>query len=111
MGFLCLLYRLVWADYLSVASPYSKLNFQVNKGFALSISHKLIACACSNGIVRLFTIENLKYAGSLLYSKAKKLENEIVCHTRDTEEDFQIFPILPDAIACQFMMSEKLGES
>lgn len=61
--------------------------------------------------MRLFTIENLKYAGSLLYSKAKKYcaENDIVCHTKDTEKDFQVFPILPDAIACQFMTSEKLG--
>ena len=89
------------------------MNYQnSHKGFALSVSHMLIACACSNGIVQLFTIENLKYAGSLLYSKAKKYcaENDFVCHTKDTEKDFQLFPILPDVIACQFMTSEKLGE-
>ena len=89
------------------------MNYQPkNKGFVLFVSHMLIACACSNGIVRLFTIENLKYAGSLLYLKAKKYcaENAFVCHTKDTEKDFQLFPILLDAIACQFMTSEKLGE-
>lgn len=60
----------------------------------------------------LFTIESLKYAGSLLYSKSKQYcaESDIVSHAKDTEKDFQVLPILPDAIACQFMTSEKLGE-
>ncbi|XP_024024941.1 mitogen-activated protein kinase-binding protein 1 [Morus notabilis] len=75
----------------------------VDKGFAVSVSDKLIACACSSGIVRLFTIETLKYAGSLSYSKDKKGggigNNDIFCPNKDVETDFQLLPNLPDAVA------------
>ncbi|PON63709.1 WD repeat containing protein [Trema orientale] len=86
------------------------VDLKVEKGFAISVSDKLVACACSNGIVQLFTIDALKYAGSLLYSKDRKGcgENVIVCHAKDKENDFQLLPTLPDAVACQFSMSEKL---
>ncbi|XP_060673982.1 uncharacterized protein LOC107430725 isoform X3 [Ziziphus jujuba] len=91
-------------------SVRKSVDLKVRKGFALSISNKLIACACSNGIVCLFNVETLKYAGSLLYSKSKQycVESDIVSHAKDTEKDFEVLPVLPDAIACQFMMSEKL---
>lgn len=87
-------------------------NFQVGKGFALSASNMLVACACSNGIVQLFASENLTYAGSVIYSKAKKShgESDIVCNTKAAEKVDQVSPSLPDAIACQFSTSEKLGE-
>ncbi|XP_062095314.1 uncharacterized protein LOC133801171 isoform X2 [Humulus lupulus] len=81
------------------------VDLKVEKGFAISVSDKLVACACSNGIVQLFATETLKYVGSLLYSKDKKgcAEDDIVSHAKEREND-----TLPDAVACQFTMSEKL---
>ncbi|XP_030479012.1 uncharacterized protein LOC115696243 isoform X1 [Cannabis sativa] len=81
------------------------VDLKVEKGFAISVSDKLVACACSNGIVQLFAIDTLKYVGSLLYSKDKKgcAEDDINSHAKEPEND-----ILPDAVACQFTMSEKL---
>ncbi|EXB89953.1 Mitogen-activated protein kinase-binding protein 1 [Morus notabilis] len=103
-GVLCLIH--------SGLSVRKSVDLKVDKGFAVSVSDKLIACACSSGIVRLFTIETLKYAGSLSYSKDKKGggigNNDIFCPNKDVETDFQLLPNLPDAVACQFMMSEKL---
>lgn len=92
-------------------SQVSNLNFQVAKGFALSASDKLVACACSNGIVLLFTSETLNYVGSLLYSKAKSCQaGTDVYHPSAPEKDFQLLPALPDAVACQFSTSENLGK-
>uniref|UniRef100_A0A2N9FAB1 Anaphase-promoting complex subunit 4 WD40 domain-containing protein n=1 Tax=Fagus sylvatica TaxID=28930 RepID=A0A2N9FAB1_FAGSY len=83
---------------------------KVGKSFALSASNILVACACSNGIVQLFASETLKYAGSVIYSKAKMGhgESDIVCNTKAAEKGDQVSPALPDAIACQFSTSEKL---
>lgn len=97
--------------------PYSlvftiqNLNFQVEKGFAVSVSNNLIACACSSGIVRLFTTETLKHAGNILYTKDKKVHGkmDIVSHSNSTKNDSEQLSSLPDAWACQFMKSEKLG--
>ena len=89
------------------------MNYQPkNKGFVLFVSHMLIACACSNGIVRLLAIETFKHTGTLLYTKDKTGcgKNDIVSHASDVENDFQLLTSLPDAVACQFMMSQKLGE-
>ncbi|XP_037495031.1 mitogen-activated protein kinase-binding protein 1 [Jatropha curcas] len=84
------------------------VDLKVEKGFALSASAKLVACACCNGIVQLFMSETLNYAGSLLYSRAKICREQaaIVYSSSTMEKDFQ--PGLPDAVACQFSTSEKL---
>ena len=85
---------------------------QVEQGYALSASDKLIACACCNGIVKLFTSETLSHAGTLLYSNAKSFQGDTNFHfqTTEVEKDSQLVPALPDAIACQFSTSEKLGK-
>ncbi|KAM7258973.1 hypothetical protein ACFE04_014714 [Oxalis oulophora] len=74
------------------------MDLKVERGFALSVSDKLIACACSNGVVELLTVETLEHAGRLLYSNVKN------CNIDDTKRD----SALPDAIACQFSASKKL---
>ncbi|XVE76508.1 hypothetical protein DITRI_Ditri12bG0179300 [Diplodiscus trichospermus] len=86
----------------------NSVDLKVEKGFALSASCKLIACACSNGLVQLFNIEDLRYAGSLEYSKAKTCYGEIDLFCPEaSEKNFQAAQTLPDAVACQFI-SEKL---
>ncbi|KAL1083219.1 hypothetical protein V6Z11_D09G185300 [Gossypium hirsutum] len=86
----------------------NSVDLKVEKGFALSASSKLIACACSNGQVQLFNGVDLGYVGSLLYSKAKSCHGEIdLFCPKAGENNFQLAPTLPDAVACQFI-SEKL---
>lgn len=84
---------------------------QVDKSFAVSASSKLIACACSNGIVQLFDAENLQCGGSLVYSRSKQFDgaSNIVYPMKDDGNVLQNLPALPDAIACYFSTSEKLG--
>lgn len=91
---------------------FEKHIFQVRKGFSVSASNKLVACACSDGIVQLLASETLKYEGNVIYSKSKKSlgEIDVVCCSKSTEKGFQIPPALPDAIACQFSTSDKLGK-
>ncbi|KAH7553801.1 hypothetical protein JRO89_XS12G0059000 [Xanthoceras sorbifolium] len=91
-------------------SVTKSVDLEVEKGFALSASDKFIACACSNGAVKLFTNETLKYAETLNYSMVTKFngESDIICRTKTTGLDFHVAPTLPDAIACQFSSSEKL---
>ncbi|XP_057983325.1 uncharacterized protein LOC131168119 isoform X1 [Malania oleifera] len=87
------------------------VDLKVTKAFALSTSNKLIACACSSGVVKLFSIESLKYSGTLEYFEPKhghKASNVVVSHVKKTEKDFQFTPPLPDAIACQFSSLDKL---
>ncbi|XP_028787401.1 mitogen-activated protein kinase-binding protein 1 isoform X2 [Neltuma alba] len=86
------------------------VDLKVKKAFALSLSRKLIACACNNGIVQLFSPESLEYTGSILYSQAKRFHDEknIVGHAEVPEQDFHQLPPLPDAVACQFSALEKL---
>ncbi|XP_024459033.2 uncharacterized protein LOC7487296 isoform X3 [Populus trichocarpa] len=86
------------------------VDLKVEQGYALSASDKLIACACCNGIVKLFTSETLNHAGTLLYSNAKSFQGDTNFHFQTTEvqKDSQLVPALPDAIACQFSTSEKL---
>ena len=70
--------------------------YQVDKGYALSASQEFIACACNDGLVKLYTIGSLEYAGSLHYSEDKESKKTTVT--------------FPDAIACEFSTSEKLGK-
>ncbi|XP_021290055.1 mitogen-activated protein kinase-binding protein 1 [Herrania umbratica] len=92
----------------SELSLRNSVDLKVEKGFALSASSKLIACACSNGLVQLFKVEDLRYVGSLLYTKAKTCHGKIdrFC-PKSSEKNLQSTPTLPDAVACQFI-SEKL---
>lgn len=80
-------------------SQFCNDHFQVQKAFALSTSGKLVACACNNGAVQLFTPMSLEYLGNILYSEETAIE-----------QDFQKLLALPDAVACQFSGLEKLGE-
>ncbi|PIA54412.1 hypothetical protein AQUCO_00900752v1, partial [Aquilegia coerulea] len=82
------------------------VDLKVEKGFALSVSNKLIACACNNGVVQLFSTETLMFAGSLQYSELKETHNsrDMTCEDKHIRSD----PTIPDAIACQFVTSEKL---
>lgn len=72
----------------------------------------LVACACNNGLVKLFTIDSLKYAGSLQHTEAKTCNkaNDIGCHEKVCENEFLPLPTQPDAVACQFSTPEKLGK-
>lgn len=85
---------------------------QVNKSFAISASSKLVACACSNGIVQLYDAESLQYGGSLVYSRSKQFDvaNNIVYTMKDDGNALRNLPVLPDAVACYFSTSKKLGE-
>ncbi|KAK1434639.1 hypothetical protein QVD17_00388 [Tagetes erecta] len=89
-GVLCVLH-----DGLTIIQS---VNLMVEKGYALSTSQEFIACACNNGIVKLYTISSLEYAGELHYSDEKANNNT-------TESELATFP---DAIACHFSTSEKL---
>ncbi|TKY65891.1 Mitogen-activated protein kinase-binding protein 1 [Spatholobus suberectus] len=91
-------------------SVEKSVTLKVRKAFALSTSGKLIACACSNGTVQLFTPISLEYVGSILYSKTKKFheESNSVSHTIVPEQDFEQLLALPDAVACQFSALEKI---
>ncbi|XP_059667920.1 uncharacterized protein LOC132313247 isoform X2 [Cornus florida] len=101
-GLLCVLH--------SRLSIKKSVDLKVEKSFALSTSNKLVACACNGGVVKLFTIESLKYAGSLQYTEAKNCNNvnDMDCHTKFREKGSQSLPTFPDAIACQFSTSENL---
>ncbi|KAL9315375.1 hypothetical protein ACSQ67_016376 [Phaseolus vulgaris] len=86
------------------------VTLKVRKAFALSTSAKLIACACNNGAVQLFTPISLEYVGSILYSKTKKLlkGSNLVSHTIVPEQASEQLLALPDAVACQFSALEKI---
>ncbi|KOM37600.1 hypothetical protein LR48_Vigan03g098200 [Vigna angularis] len=82
-------------------SVEKSVTLKVRKAFALSTSAKLIACACNNGTVQLFTPISLEYVGSILYSKKKKLlkGSNLVSHTIVPEQASEQLHALPDAIA------------
>ncbi|XP_024030140.1 mitogen-activated protein kinase-binding protein 1 [Morus notabilis] len=91
---------------------HSGLSVRKSMDLKKKASKKLIVCACSSRIVRLFTIETLEYAGSLSYSKDKKGggignndiflsyskdkkgggigNNDIFFPNKDVETDFQL---------------------
>ncbi|KAL7588937.1 hypothetical protein Lser_V15G39318 [Lactuca serriola] len=88
-GVLCLLHG-------GLAITHS-VDLKVEKGYGLSASQEFIACACNNGVVKLYTHGSLEYAGDLHYSELKV-----------SQEGIQQLPTFPDAIACQFSTSRKL---
>ncbi|KAL8517354.1 hypothetical protein ACS0TY_015553 [Phlomoides rotata] len=85
------------------SSVIKMAELEVEKCFAISTSTSLVACACNNGLVKLFGTISLKYAGELCYVETKRCKDSDVLdyHGRP-------LPTLPDAIACQFSTSEKL---
>lgn len=91
-------------------SVKDSVDLKVKKGFALSTSGEFIACACSEGVVQLLTVESLAYVGSLLYSTSKNCQAESdLSFSKASDKDFRhLTPNLPDAVACQFSTSEKL---
>ncbi|KAI4353229.1 hypothetical protein L6164_002195 [Bauhinia variegata] len=102
-GILCLIHT-------GMLSITKSVDLKVKKGFALSASRKHVACACNNGIVKIFSLESLEYMGSVVYSNGKKCygESNTICHTQVPEQDIQHLLTLPDAVACQFSTLEKL---
>ncbi|KAI3514796.1 hypothetical protein L1887_13498 [Cichorium endivia] len=85
------------------------VDLKVEKGYGLSASQELIACACDNGVVKLYTIGSLEHAGDLHYSEHKqnKKTTDTLCQSK-SQEGIQQNPNFPDAIACQFSTSQKL---
>lgn len=85
---------------------------QVEKCYALSTSKYLVACACNNGLVKLFSTNSLKYAGGLSYLEAKTCTESSLrdCQRDISQVESQSWPALPDAVACQFSTPEKLGK-
>lgn len=86
------------------------MNFQVEKCFALSASSRLIACACSKGEIQLFTPETLGYAGTIHFSDARKSDIDNHFHSAEVKNIESQPVIFPDAVACQFSTTDKLGE-
>ncbi|KAI3781660.1 hypothetical protein L2E82_11680 [Cichorium intybus] len=85
------------------------VDLKVEKGYGLSASQEFIACACDNGVVKLYTIGSLEHAGDLHYSEHKqnKKTTDTLCQSK-SQEGIQQNPNFPDAIACQFSTSQKL---
>lgn len=102
-GILCLLHSGVaikkWVD------------LKVQQGYGLAVSESHIACACSNGVVRLFMQETLVYAGTLPKPAPHgyhAVTDEKVCASFYGADNAVGFS-LPDAIACSFSASQKLA--
>ncbi|XP_020885929.1 mitogen-activated protein kinase-binding protein 1 [Arabidopsis lyrata subsp. lyrata] len=84
------------------------VDLKVEKCFALSASSGLIACACSKGMVQLFTPETLDYAGTIQFSDAKSSNTENQSHSAELKNTESPPVIFPDAVACQFSTKDKL---
>ncbi|XP_042045861.1 mitogen-activated protein kinase-binding protein 1 isoform X1 [Salvia splendens] len=86
------------------------VELEVEKCYAISASSNLVACACNNGVVKLFSSHSLEYAGGLCYVETKRCKesSSIDCEAESGQVEFQTLPAFPDAIACQFSTSEKL---
>ncbi|KAJ0244277.1 Transducin/WD40 repeat-like superfamily protein [Hirschfeldia incana] len=84
------------------------VNLKVEKCFALSASSRLIACACSEGAIQLFTPETLEYAATIHFSDARKSDTENHSHSEELKNTESQPVIYPDAVACQFSTTDKL---
>ncbi|KAK4742582.1 hypothetical protein SAY87_000583 [Trapa incisa] len=84
---------------------------KVEKGFALSSSEELVACACSNGLVKLIFVRELENAGVLSYWMAEQchFDKDGCCVKKFNEKDSRSKAYPPDALACQFLKSEKIA--
>lgn len=72
----------------------------------------MVACACNNGVVKLFGSRSLEYAGELCYVDTKRCKesNSVDCQAETGQIECPTSSAFPDAIACQFSTSEKLGK-
>ncbi|XP_059305429.1 uncharacterized protein LOC132057014 [Lycium ferocissimum] len=87
----------------------NSVELQVEKGFGLSVSRKLVACACNNGQVKLFSPNSLSYAGSLYYPETRCSKESVTdCHIVNGKNGDEQLQSLPNAIACQFSTLQKL---
>ncbi|KAK4730481.1 hypothetical protein R3W88_023469 [Solanum pinnatisectum] len=87
----------------------NSVELQVDKGFGLSVSRKLVACACNNGQVKLFSTNTLAYAGSLYYPETRHSKESVAdCHEMIGKNGHEQLQSLPNAIACQFSTLQKL---
>ncbi|KAH0943988.1 hypothetical protein HID58_003625, partial [Brassica napus] len=84
------------------------VNLKVEKCFALSASSKLIACACSEGAIQLFTPETLEYAATIHFSDARKSDTGNHSHSEELKNTESQPVSYPDAVACQFSTTDKL---
>ncbi|XP_018439328.1 uncharacterized protein LOC108811742 [Raphanus sativus] len=84
------------------------VDLKVEKCFALSASSRLIACACSEGAIQLFTPETLEYSATIHFSDARKSDNENHSHSEELKNIESQPVIYPDAVACQFSTTDKL---
>ncbi|KAL2250433.1 UNVERIFIED_CONTAM: WD repeat-containing protein 62 [Sesamum indicum] len=92
------------------SSVINSVELEVEKCSALSTSTRVVACACNNGLVKLFGTNSLKYAGELCYAEARRCkESDVVdCKTDISQVELENWPRFPDAVACQFSTLEKL---
>ncbi|XP_009624315.1 uncharacterized protein [Nicotiana tomentosiformis] len=87
----------------------TSVELQVEKAFGLSVSRKLVACACNNGQVKLFAANSFLYAGSLYYAETRcSKESAADCHAMIGKNRYEKLESLPNAIACQFSTLQKL---
>uniref|UniRef100_M4EZ09 Anaphase-promoting complex subunit 4 WD40 domain-containing protein n=1 Tax=Brassica campestris TaxID=3711 RepID=M4EZ09_BRACM len=84
------------------------VDLKVEKCFALSASTRLIACACSEGAIQLFTPETLEYAATIHFSDARKSHTENQSHSEELKNTESQPVSYPDAVACQFSTTDKL---
>ncbi|KAM3325637.1 mitogen-activated protein kinase-binding protein 1 [Capsicum chacoense] len=87
----------------------NSVELQVEKGFGLSVSRKLVACACNNGQVKLFSSNSLSYSGSLYYPESRCSKGSVAdLHVMIGKNGNEQLQSLPNAIACQFSTLQKL---
>jgi len=61
-------------------------------------------------MVQLFTPETLDYAGTIQFSDAKSSNTENLSQSPEPKNIESSPGIFPDAVACQFSTTDKLGE-
>ncbi|XP_051132212.1 uncharacterized protein LOC127252184 isoform X3 [Andrographis paniculata] len=88
----------------------NSVDLEVTKCFALATSTSLVACACNNGLVKLFGTKSLEYAGRLLYAEGNRCKKSTMVDYKMDMKQFELQnePTFPDAVACQFSTHEKL---
>ncbi|GMH36901.1 hypothetical protein BSKO_04774 [Bryopsis sp. KO-2023] len=76
-----------------------QINLNVAMAFGLSVSDTRVACACSNGVVKIYSLKNLAFVAQLPCPQPKnnfQLENE---SPRSNSQGGRMYP---DAMSCAF---------
>ncbi|CAA7392022.1 unnamed protein product [Spirodela intermedia] len=87
------------------------VDMEVRRGYSLSVSNDLIACACNSGTVQLFQVGSLLYVGNVKYGEPTAyfgLKN-LIYQAQPSETLPEHDDAVPDAIACQFLSPTRLG--